>query len=481
MTSVQNPFQQVLDPLPDMEWRSDDIGLLVVDMQYFDAHPDWGEGLTAKRLGVLNAFDEYFMFIKEIIPRIQGLLRASRRQGIEVIHLRVAELTRDSRDAGWKQLVRGLAVPVNSKEAEPLEEVAPIGDEIVISKSSSGAFATTNLDRILRNLGIKTLLFTGTATGGCVESTARDAADLGYEVIVVSDACADSTHRSHQKALQRMAAMGIRTSPTADMLEVLEGLPVTDREAKSGIRRAEACIPKVPEARDSIRSPYDLIFGPAVDLPLTRSGSALLLVDTHRYVCDPSMGLGRLAAERGEGDTVAPFYDRVAGALGRIAVLLEGARASGMFVVHVRTAGHASDGRDLAPHLRVRGIRPILSTPEAEFMREVAPLPGEVVLAKPGSAVCTGTGLDELLRNAGIETVILAGVSFDGGVEGSMRSLTDRGYGVILVPDACATYHDATEASLWKMETGITRISSSRDLLHRLQELNRRQVVAPSG
>src|SRR5215218_5840270 len=99
----------------------DNTALLVVDMQYFDAHPDWGEGRTAKDLGVAGCFDPYFEQIDDIIPRIQRLLALFRHQEMEVIHLRVAELTKDSRDAGWKQLVRGLIVPGDQPRSSPAQ------------------------------------------------------------------------------------------------------------------------------------------------------------------------------------------------------------------------------------------------------------------------------------------------------------------------------------------------------------------------
>src|SRR3954464_7342028 len=145
--AVQNPFNQVLAPPPPLSVTTDNTALLDVDMQYFDAHPDWGEGRTAKELGVASCFDPYFDQIDDIIPRIQRLLALFRNQEMEVIHLRVAELTKDSRDVGWKQLVRGLIVPSDSREADPLDELAPIDDELVVSKSSSGVFPVTNLDR----------------------------------------------------------------------------------------------------------------------------------------------------------------------------------------------------------------------------------------------------------------------------------------------------------------------------------------------
>jgi nicotinamidase-related amidase len=74
--------------------------LIVVDMQLFDAHRDWGEGLTAKKLGVEQHFEEYFEQIDAIVPRIQDLLALFRSKEMEVIHIRVSEVTEDSRDVG---------------------------------------------------------------------------------------------------------------------------------------------------------------------------------------------------------------------------------------------------------------------------------------------------------------------------------------------------------------------------------------------
>ena len=235
-----NPFQAILEAPPPLPLNPATTALLVVDMQYFDAHPDWGEGRTAQEMGVAHLFDAYFAQIDAIIPQIQALLARFRQQGIEVIHVRVAELTNDSRDVGLKQLVRGLVVPANSREADPLDELAPVGDELVISKSSSGVFPVTNLDRLLRNLGITTLLFTGTATGGCIESAVRDATDLGYDVGVVDDACACSTLESHAAALARMAGGLTRVLATEAVLQEVAGLTENDRRARSGVERVKA-------------------------------------------------------------------------------------------------------------------------------------------------------------------------------------------------------------------------------------------------
>ena len=247
---------------------------------------------------------------------------------MEVIHLRVAELTKDSRDVGWKQLVRGLIVPSDSREADPLDELAPIDDELVVSKSSSGVFPVTNLDRLLRNLGITTLVMTGTSTGGCVESAVRDAVDLGYDVVVVADGCADATPEGHLRAL---GADGRRVDPRPDHGRgrgadriAAERDRAGNGAGSSGSNRICRARPTTPPAsrRQALRS--DLRAGrPA---PAARATTRRCSWSTrHRLTCDPDAGLGRMARERGRVDALAGYYERVGAALAGMGQLLEAA------------------------------------------------------------------------------------------------------------------------------------------------------------
>jgi biuret amidohydrolase len=87
--------------------------------------------------------------------------------------------------------------------------VAPQGDELIVDKTSAGTFNSTSLDQILRNLRIDRLWVTGIVTEGCVELTARDAADRGYHVTLVADGLASSTRVAHEDALQRMTDGGL--------------------------------------------------------------------------------------------------------------------------------------------------------------------------------------------------------------------------------------------------------------------------------
>jgi nicotinamidase-related amidase len=441
--------------------------LIVVDMQHFDAARDAGEGRTAQDLGVASHFKEYFGQIDAITPRIASLIALFREKRMEVVHLRVAELTRDSRDVGLKQLVRGLVVPIDSKEAEFLPGLEPAGDEIVVSKSASGVFPATNLDRILRNVGIRTLIFTGTSTSGCIQSAVYDALDLGYRVAIVADGCADATDASHEAAIESFAGTGVAVLATDECRRALAAISPADPGARSGLERVKPYLPTAPflpnDRALSEVSPYSLIFGPAIRLRLARVTTALVLMDAQGLTCNPGSSFGpALAGYDG-------LAERASRAVDGMARLLAASRRLDCPVIHIRTGCFRHDGRDLSPKLTRLGVRPIVGGADAEFMPEVAPRPGEAVLTKPGSGIFTGTGLDERLRNLGIETIILAGISIDGALEASIRSAGDRGYGVLLVPDACAGSQHL-ERSLWDFEKGIINVKSIQDTIASLEE-----------
>ena len=85
-----------------------------------------------------------------------------------------------------------------------------------------GAFASTPLDLMLRNMGVTTVICCGVITNGCVESTVRQARDRGYLPIVVSDACATWTRSMHERALRSMSGSYANVRSTAELLSILE-------------------------------------------------------------------------------------------------------------------------------------------------------------------------------------------------------------------------------------------------------------------
>jgi nicotinamidase-related amidase len=82
--------------------------------------------------------------------------------------------------------------------------IPPKSGDIVVRKTRVGAFSTTDLDLQLRNAGIDTLVLTGVHTSGVILTTVREAHDLDYRVIVLSDACADPDPEIHQFLVTRI-------------------------------------------------------------------------------------------------------------------------------------------------------------------------------------------------------------------------------------------------------------------------------------
>ena len=200
----ENRLTLVFPDLPYFPITRAHTALVVVDMQKADAHPDFGMGIKARAAGIGEVFDYYWGAVQGAVKNQQRLLEAARAAGMQVIYTRIATQTRTARDVGKQHLYVNLAVPKDSVDAEILPEIAPTQDDIVLSKTSSSPFNSTNIHQLLHNLGVDTLLVCGVVTNGCVEGTVRDASDLGYNVIMIPDACAAVTPQLHQAALTNL-------------------------------------------------------------------------------------------------------------------------------------------------------------------------------------------------------------------------------------------------------------------------------------
>lgn len=211
--------------LPEPKLTRETTALLCIDIQYVDAHPDYGLGAKAKEMGVADFLDYYWDRIENVVvPNVQRLQAKAREKGVELIHVHVASCTADGRDSTLRYKAMGLRTPRDTKEAQFLEEVAPQGDELVISKVTSSAFNSTNIDRVLRNLGIRNLIITGVVTNGCVESTTRSAAELDYGTILVEDATAAMAPQLHEHSVLSMSYKDAVIRSTNEVLALLEAL-----------------------------------------------------------------------------------------------------------------------------------------------------------------------------------------------------------------------------------------------------------------
>jgi nicotinamidase-related amidase len=201
-----------------------DTALLCIDLQYLDAARGHGVFADAEASGVSAEAQEYYFDQVErvVLPNVRRLQDAFRNAGLEVIHTRIQSLTRDGRDRspGHKRL--GLHAPPGSKEAQFIELVAPERDEVVIDKTASGVFNSTNISYVLRNLGVTALFVTGVYSNECVSTAIRDACDLGYYVTLVSDGCATVTPELQEAAITVLRDRYARVLPTDLAIEEVE-------------------------------------------------------------------------------------------------------------------------------------------------------------------------------------------------------------------------------------------------------------------
>jgi nicotinamidase-related amidase len=227
---AHDPYYDLVSQPREVSFNAEKTALLTIDLQYLDAHPDGWMGRLCREQGKPDHLKERFEFVQEILPNVRRLQDACRANGVEVIHIRVKYATRDCRDGSRSLAKEEKAISADERDDDFLEEVGPVGDEVIIDKTTASAFSSTPIDQILRNMGVNRLWVTGIVTEGCVEMTTRDAADRGYYCTLVSDGCASSTHLAHYDALQRMGDQGlikVRTTEQliAQMEEARERIP----------------------------------------------------------------------------------------------------------------------------------------------------------------------------------------------------------------------------------------------------------------
>ncbi len=177
--------------------------LLVIDIQYLDAAEGFGVFADAEKSGVPKDAQEYYFkrLHHVVLPNVRRLQDRFRDLKMEVIHTRIQSMTMDGRErsAGHKRL--HLHAAPGSKEAEFLPEVAPKGDELIINKTASGVFNATNIEYLLRNMGITGLFVCGVYTNECVSTTVRDACDRGFYTTLINDGCATVTPELHNATI----------------------------------------------------------------------------------------------------------------------------------------------------------------------------------------------------------------------------------------------------------------------------------------
>lgn len=198
--------------------------LLIVDMQNEFVHMDC-EPKEFKRRGEWERWAPYYdRLYQVVIPNTKKLLKYFRDNEIEVTYGRIACLKKDGSDRclvqrkpGWNDIL----VPVDSFGAQMVEGLEPMEDEIVVNKTTDSVVAGTNYSKLIRNMGIDTVVVTGIVTDQCVSATVRGLADDGFNVILVEDCCAAATKELHDHELEIINNIYCNVLSTDEVISVL--------------------------------------------------------------------------------------------------------------------------------------------------------------------------------------------------------------------------------------------------------------------
>jgi len=205
--------------------RAGTVALLVIDVQnVYLARPD-ANALDAAERARYDAWTPFHDRMHgTVLPNIARLQQAFRARGHEVLHARIACHTTDGRDRSLSQKLPGwnnLLLPKNDWESQIVATIAPVGDEVVVTKTTDSALTGTNLRLILTNLGISHVVCCGIFTDQCIASTVRSLADESFFVLVPDDACAAGTEALHRSELEIMNHIYCHVMSTDDVLAYL--------------------------------------------------------------------------------------------------------------------------------------------------------------------------------------------------------------------------------------------------------------------
>lgn len=194
------------------KYKIDNAALLVIDLQY--------ENQSGNAWPVVN-FDQVLLHSRQTID-------ACRKAGIPVIYTKHA-LAADGSDAMKFESKTPKGRPLHSVAGDPrgeiCHEVNPEPGDFIINKTKFTAFYGTELDRVLADLSVETLIIIGVWTEACVETTVWDALWRNFKIVLVKDAMGTASQAMHKTAILDMAnwLYGGAIYSTDELCKALDG------------------------------------------------------------------------------------------------------------------------------------------------------------------------------------------------------------------------------------------------------------------
>jgi nicotinamidase-related amidase len=151
----------------------------------------------------------------DIVAKCAALARAFRAKNHPVVLVNVVEAAPGRTDAPKHPF------PTDPRFAELVPELEAAPSDMRVSKQRWGAFQTTDLDAQLRAKGITQIVLVGIATSIGIESTARYASELGYDVVLVTDAMTDLVASAHENSIRTIFPRIGETTSTDELLKAV--------------------------------------------------------------------------------------------------------------------------------------------------------------------------------------------------------------------------------------------------------------------
>lgn len=204
--------------------NASDTALLVVDMQNATGNRKMGLGKLLAEQGTIDDAAYRFDRIEQVlVPNISRLADAFRAAGGQVIYITYGANVPDASDvpAHIAGIVKATNNIAGQPEHEIVAELTPREGELVLNKTTQGAFRSTGIDSHLRAMGINTVVCVGVSTNNCVAMTAMEACDAQYGVVLVSDGTGTDSEAMQEATLTMLQRLWSRVMTTDEVINEL--------------------------------------------------------------------------------------------------------------------------------------------------------------------------------------------------------------------------------------------------------------------
>lgn len=204
--------------------NASDTALLIVDMQNATGNRSMGLGKILAEQGTLDDATYRFDRIEQVlIPNISRLSDAFRAAGAKVVYITYGANMPDASDV--PEHIAGIVKATNNIAGQPeheiVTELTPAPGELVVNKTTQGAFRSTGIDSHLKAMGIKSVVCVGVSTNNCVAMTAMEACDAQYSVVMVSDGTGTDSEEMQQATLTMLQRQWSRVMTTDEVIAEL--------------------------------------------------------------------------------------------------------------------------------------------------------------------------------------------------------------------------------------------------------------------